>query len=131
MTTLIAVAALIGWAYAGFATGMWRGERQARIFIENYKAYGQSEPAAKAESWADETPESRVEDTIDKMESLMGQRVTSPGAENGRLEFDSETVEQGVEYLLAMAKEDGQQLSRKDAEEEVERMLNAEGPDML
>jgi hypothetical protein len=65
------------------------------------------------------------------MESLMGQRVTSPGSENGRLEFDEQTVEQGVEYLLAMAKEDGQQLSRKDALEEVERMLNAEGPEML
>jgi hypothetical protein len=47
------------------------------------------------------------------------------------LEFDEQTVEQGVEYLLAMAKEDGQQLSRKDALEEVERMLNAEGPEML
>ncbi len=125
----IAVIGLVGWAFAGLAFGMWRGERRARIFIENFQVYGQSNPLQKAVVWEDETPESRVEKTIDQLESIMGTRVGT--SDNGKVEYDKDTIENGIEYLLEMAKEDGHQLTKEQAREEVERMLNAEGPDML
>ena len=128
----IAAIGLVGWAFAGFATGMWRGERRARIFIENYRAYGQSEPSAKATAWMDEDAEDRVENTVKNLESLMGTRVMRSGpGENGRLEFDEDTIENGIAYLLETARESGEQLTREQAKDEVERMLTAEGPEML
>ena len=127
----IAIIGLVGWAVAGLATGLWRGESRARIFIENYRAYGQSEPSAKAVVWTDEDAEDRVEKEIDKLESLMGTRVTRSGPEdNGKLEFDEDTIENGIDYLLEVAKESGEQLSREQARDEVERMLAAEGGEM-
>jgi hypothetical protein len=129
--TWIAIIGLVGWAVAGLATGMWRGERRARIYIENFRTYGQSEPAAKATAWVEPDAEDRVEEEIDRMESLMGTRVTRSGPEdNGKLEFDEDTIENGIDYLLEVAKESGEQLSRAQAKDEVERMLSAEGPEM-
>jgi hypothetical protein len=128
----IAVIGLVGWAVAGFAIGMWRGERRARIFIENFQVYGQGNPLQKAVSWDDPTPEGRIEEEITKLESVMGTRVTRSGPEgNGKIEYDEETLENGIEYLLKAAEEDGVPLTKKQARDEVERMLNAEGPDML
>ena len=129
--TWIAIIGLVGWVIAGFAVGMWRGERRARIFIENFRAYGQSSPQ-RATAWTDEDAEDRVEETIDNLESIMGARVTRSGPEgNSKIEHDPETIENGIEYLLSMAKEEGAKLSRKDAKDEVERMLAAEGPEMI
>ncbi len=127
----VAVIGLVGWAVAGFAAGMWRGERRTRIFIENYRTYGTGEPSP-AVVWPDDDPETRIEKTIDKLESVMGVRVTRSGpGVNGRVEYDEDTIDNGIDYLLEMAKESGAQLSRDQAREEVERMLNAEGPDMI
>ena len=127
----IAIIGLAGWAFAGFATGMWRGERRARIFIENHHVYGQSEPAAKATAWVEPDAEDRVEEEIDRLESLMGTRVTRSGPEdNGKIEYDEDTIENGIDYLLEVARESGEQLSREQARDEVERMLAAEGPEM-
>ena len=111
--------------------GMWNGERRARIYIENFRNYGQSNPLQKAVVWTDEDAEDRVEQEIDRMESLMGTRVMRSGPEdNGKIEFDKDTIENGIEYLISMAKESGEQMSREQAKDEVERMLAAEGPDM-
>jgi len=129
--TWVGVFGLVGWLIAGFAVGMLNGERRARKFIENYRAYGQSEPSAKATSWVDPNAEDRIEEEIDKLQSLMGTRVTRSGPEdNGKLEFDEDTIENGVNYLLEVARESGEQLSKEQARDEVERMLAAEGPEM-
>lgn len=127
----IAIIGLVGWVIGGFALGMWNGERRARIYIENFRNYGQSNPLQKAVVWTDEDAEDRVEQEIDRMESLMGTRVMRSGPEdNGKIEFDKDTIENGIEYLISMAKESGEQMSREQAKDEVERMLAAEGPDM-
>ncbi len=129
--TWLAIIGLVGWAVAGFAIGMWNGERRARAYIENYRAYGQSKPLQKAVVWTDEDAEDRVEQEIDRMESIMGTRVTRSGPEdNGKIEFDEETIDNGVEYLLKVARESGEQLSKEQARDEVERMLTAEGPEI-
>ena len=125
-------AAFVGWVLAALATGMWLGERGKRLFIQNFQVYGQPNPLQKAVSWDDPTPEDRIEETITNLESVMGTRVTRSGPEdNGKIEYDEKTLENGIEYILKAAKEEGVQLSRDEARDEVERMLNAEGPDML
>ena len=130
--TWLAIIGLVGWVIADFAAGMWNGERRARIYIENFQVYGQPNPPQKAVSWDDPSPEGRIEDEITKLENVMGARVTRSGPEaNGKIEYDPETMENGIEYLLEIAKEDGVALTEKQARDEVERMLNAEGPDML
>ncbi len=129
--TWIAIIGLVGWVIGGFALGMWNGERRARIYIENFRAYGQSEPSAKATAWVDPNAEDRMEEEIDRLQSIMGTRVTRSGPEdNGKLEFDEDTIENGIDYLLEVAKESGEQLSREQARDEVERMLTAEGGEM-
>lgn len=130
--TWVTIIGLLGWAIAGFAVGMWNGERRARIYIQNFQTYGQQNPLQKAMSWDDPTPEDRIEDEIGKLENVMGARVTRSGPEdNGKIEYDAETLDNGIEYLLRAAKEDGVTLTEKQARDEVERMLNAEGPEML
>ncbi len=125
-------AAFVGWVLAALAAGMWLGERGKRLFIQNFQVYGQPNPLQKAVVWSDPEPEDRIEETVGELESIMGTRVTRSGPEdNGKIEYEPETLENGIDYLLAAAKEDGVQLSRKEAKEEVEKMLNAEGPDML
>jgi hypothetical protein len=125
-------AAFVGWVLAALAAGMWLGERGKRLFIQNIQVYGQPNPLQKAVVWEDPDPESRIEEEITKLESVMGTRVTRSGPEdNGKIEYDAETLENGIDYLLKAAKEDGVQLSEAQAREEVEKMLNAEGPDML
>lgn len=129
-------AAFVGWVLAALATGMWLGERGKRLFIQNFQVYGQPNPLQKAVVWSDPEPEDRLagdgEETVMELESIMGARVTRSGPEdNGKIEYEAETLENGIDYLLQAAKEDGVQLSRKEAKEEVEKMLNAEGPDML
>ena len=125
-------AAFVGWVLAALAAGMWLGERGKRLFIQNFQVYGQPNPLQKAVVWSDPEPEDRIEETVGELESIMGTRVTRSGPENnGKIEYEAETLENGIDYLLAAAKEDGVQLSRKEAKEEVEKMLNAEGPDML
>ncbi len=83
-------------------------------------------------TWPDDDPETRLNETIDALENVMGERVSRSGpGVDGKVEYNEDTIENGVNYLLEMAKESGAQLSRDQAREEVERMLNAEGPDML
>lgn len=129
-------AALVGWVLAALATGMWLGERGKRLFIQNFQVYGQPNPLQKAVVWSDPEPEDRLasddEEVVQTLESMMGTRVTRSGPEgNGKIEYDEGTLENGIEYLLKAAKEDGVTLTEAQAREEVERMLNAEGPDML
>ena len=121
--------AFVGWVGAAFAASGWMAERRTRIFVSNYRAYGAGEPV-KATSWPDDDPETRLNETIEEIGSIMGTRVRSGPGENGKVEYDADTVENGIDYLLQVAKEEGQQLSRDQAREEVEKMLNAEGPDM-
>ena len=129
--TWIGIFGLVGWVIAGFAVGMLNGERRARKEIENFRAYGQAEPSAKATSLVEPDAEDRIEEEIDKLQSIMGTRVTRSGPEdNGKLEFDEDTIENGVNYLLEVARESGEQLSKEQARDEVERMLAAEGPEM-
>ena len=124
--------ALVGWVLAALGLGMWLGERGKRLFIQNFQIYGQPNPTEKATSWDDPTPEDRVEEEITRLESVMGTRVTRSGPEaNGKIEYDPETLENGIDYLMQAAKEDGVTLTKEQAKDEVERMLNAEGPDML
>ncbi len=131
MIAWVTALAFVGWVGAAFAASGWMAERRTRIFVSNYKTYGAGEPVG-ATSWPDADPEARVEKTIDEISSIMGTRVTRSGPEdNGKVEYEADTVENGIDYLLEVAREEGQQLSRDQAREEVERMLNAEGPDML
>jgi len=131
MIAWVTALAFVGWVGAAFAASGWMAERRTRIFISNYRAYGAAEPV-RATSWPDVDPEARLDKTIDQLESVMGERVTrsGPGA-NGKVEYEQDTIEAGIDYLLEVAREEGHQLSRDEARDEVERMLNAEGPDML
>lgn len=131
MIAWVTALAFVGWVGAAFAASGWMAERRTRIFVSNYRAYGAGEPV-KATSWPDDDPETRINETIDALENVMGERVSRSGpGVNGRVEYNEDTIENGIDYLLDMAKESGAQLSREQAREEVERMLNAEGPDML
>ena len=131
MIAWVTALAFVGWVGAAFAASGWMAERRTRIFVSNYRAYGTGEPSP-AVVWPDDDPETRIEETIDKLESVMGERVTRSGpGVNGKAEYDEDTIENGIDYLLEVAKEEGAHLSRDQAREEVERMLNAEGPDML
>ncbi len=125
-------AAFVGWVIAALAIGLWLGERGRRVFIQNLQTYGHGNSLQKAAAWDDETAEDRVEKTATTLANIMGVRVTRSGPEaNGKIEHDPATIENGIEYLLSVAKAEGEQLSEEDARDEVERMLNAEGGDML
>jgi hypothetical protein len=130
MIAWVTALAFVGWVGAAFAASGWMAERRTRIFVSNYRAYGSGEPS-KATSWPDDDPETRLNETIDELSSIMGTRVRSGPGDNGKVEYEADTVENGIDYLLEVAREEGQQLSRDQAREEVEKMLNAEGPDML
>jgi hypothetical protein len=122
---------VLGWVLAALMVGLWLGERTSRLYLQNIQFYGQPNPLQTATAWSDETPEDRVEKTIDQIEDVMGTRVTRSGpGVDGKVEYDEDTIENGVEYLLSEAREHGEQLSREAATEEVERMLAAEGPNM-
>ena len=117
----------IGWALAGGGWAMWFGERRTRIFIENFKVYGTSNPLQKAVTWQEPEPEDRIEEAID---NLTNGKRRQRHPESERVEYEVETVETGIEWLLAEAKGRGEVLTREDAESEARRMLNADGPDM-
>ena len=121
------VIALAGYAWAGVFAALWFGERRARIFIENYKAFGTTNPLQKAAVWQDDGPEERIEQAIDHLTNGK-KRQRQPESE--KIEFDPETIENGIAWLQNEAKERGETLSKKDAEDEARRMLLAEGPEM-
>ena len=79
---------------------MWLGERGKRLFIQNFQVYGQPNPLQKAVVWSDPEPEDRLasddEETVLKLESIMGTRVTRSGPEgNGKIEYEQETADTG------------------------------------
>ena len=117
----------IGWFLAGIGWTMWFGERRTRIFVENYKAFGTTNPLQKAAIWEDEGPEERIEEAIDHLTNGK-KRQRQPESE--KMEFDPETIKNGVKWLQDEAKARGETLSKKDAEDEARRMLMAEGPEM-
>ena len=121
------VIALAGYAWAGIFLSLWYGERRTRIFIENYKTFGTTNPLQKAAIWEDEGPEERIEHAIDHLTNGK-KRQRQPESE--QMTFDPETIKNGVEWLRAEAKARGETLSKKDAEDEARRMLMAEGPEM-
>lgn len=120
--------AIIGWAAAIWMFGMWRGERRMRVFIQNYTTFGGT-PVKKARVFAQPDAEDAVEAAIDRIEGIAGtgekRRATPEDAK-----FTAETLDNGVQWLLAQAREAGQVLSVDQATEEALRMLNAEGTEM-
>ncbi len=122
---------VLGWILAALMLGLWLGERTSRLYLQNIQFHGQPNPLQAATAWDDETPEDRVEETINRIENVMGNRITRSGpGVDGKVEYDEDTIENGVEFLLSEAREHGEQLSREQAKDEVERMLSAEGPNM-
>jgi hypothetical protein len=122
---------VLGWVVAALMVGLWLGERTSRLYLQNIQFYGQPNPLQTATAWSEETPEDRIEDTMDRIQSAMGERVTRSGpGVDGKVEYDEDTVENGIDFLLSEARENGEHLSREQAADEVERMLAAEGPSM-
>ena len=114
-----------GWAIALVLLSLWWGERRSRIFIQNFTTFGGT-PLQKARVYDPPDEHSRLEDTIDRIQGIAGVKRTGPmdGA------YDKQTLENGVAYILEVARLNGEQVSEEQAREEAERMLSAEGPDM-
>lgn len=120
--------AVVGWAAAFFAISLWWGERRMRIFVQNYTTFGGT-PLKKAVVFEQPDAEDAIEAAIDRIEGIAGtgekRRATPEDAK-----FTAETLDNGVEWLMAQAREEGQILSVDQATEEALRMLNAEGTEM-
>lgn len=117
--------AITGWVVALLAVFQWFSERKLRIYIQNFTTFG-GIPLKKARVYDPPDEHSRLEDTIDRIQGIAGVKRTGPmdGA------YDKQTLENGVAYILEVARLNGEQVSEETAREEAERMLSAEGPDM-
>lgn len=120
--------AIVGWTAALFAISQWWAERRMRIFVQNYTTFGGT-PLKRAQVFEQPDPEDRVEEAIDRIQGIAGtgekRRATPEDAK-----FTAETLDNGVQWLMAQARESGQVLSVDQATEEALRMLNAEGTEM-
>lgn len=120
--------AIVGWAAAFFAISMWWSERRTRIFIHNYTTFGGT-PLKKAKVFEQPDAEDVLEETLDRIEGIANTKVArQPTAEDAK--FTAETLDNGVQWLMAQARESGTILSVEQATEEALRMLNAEGTEM-
>lgn len=118
--------AIVGWVVALFAVSQWLAERRMRIFVQNYTTFGGT-PLKKAQVFAQPDPEDRVEDAIDRIEGISGEKRRAAPED---AKFTAETLDNGVQWLMAQARESGSVLSVEDATKEAELMLNAEGTEM-
>ncbi len=118
--------AIIGWAVAVMMAGLWLSERRMRIFVQNYTTFGGT-PLKKAVVFSEPDAEDAIEDAIDRIEGIAGtkRRATPEDAK-----FSAETLQNGIDFLLHEARENGRQLSVEEATAEAELMLNAEGTEM-
>ena len=120
--------AIVGWAAAFFAISLWWGERRMRIFVQNYTTFGGT-PLKKAVVFAQPDAEDAIEDAIDRIEGIAGtsekRRATPEDAK-----FTAETLQNGIDWLIHEARENGQAITVDQATEEALRMLNAEGTEM-
>ena len=120
--------AIIGWALAVLMGGMWLGERRMRIFVQNYTTFGGT-PLKKAVVFREPDAEDAIEEAIDKIEGIAGTKVArQPTPQDAK--FSAETLQNGIDFLLHEARENGRQLSVEEATTEAELMLNAEGTEM-
>lgn len=120
--------AIVGWAAAFFAISLWWGERRMRIFVQNYTTFGGT-PLKKAKVFEEPDAEDAIEEAIDRIEGIAGTKVArQPTPEDAK--FTAETLDNGVQWLMAQARETGTVLSVDQATEEALRMLNAEGTEM-
>lgn len=117
--------AITGWVIALLAVFQWFNERRMRIFVQNFTAFGGVPGKARVYDPPDE--HSRLEETIDRIQGIAGVKRTGP-IDGG--DYEEQTIENGVAYILEVARLNGEQVSEEQAREEAERMLNAEGPDM-
>lgn len=124
------VIAFASWTFAGLMTGLWWGERGRRIYVENLQMYGTPNALKKAKVSHPADPEDRIEAAIDEVVSKNGTRIRIVRPEDSPPQFDPQTVQNGVEWLLAEARARGEQLSEEDAKDEVIRMLGAEGAEI-
>ena len=123
--TMIAIS---GWVVAVLMGALWLAERRIRIFVQNYTTFGGT-PIKKARVFAQPDAEDAVEEAIDRIQGIAGRKVArQPTAEDAK--FSAETLQNGIDYLLHEARENGRALTVGEATEEAERMLNAEGTEM-
>ncbi len=116
--------AIAGWVIALLAVFQWFNERRMRIFVQNFTAFGGVPQKARVYDPPDE--HTRLEETIDRIQGIAGVKRTDP-VDGG---YDEQTLENGIAYILEVARLNGEQVSIEQARDEAERMLNAEGPDM-
>lgn len=123
--TMVAIA---GWVVAVLMLALWLAERRIRIFVQNYTTFGGT-PIKKARVFAQPDAEDAVEEAIDRIEGIAGtnekRRATPEDAK-----FSAETLQNGIDYLLHEARENGRQITVGEATDEAMRMLNAEGTEM-
>jgi len=124
----LTMVAISGWVVAVLMGALWLAERRIRIFVQNYTTFGGT-PIKKARVFAQPDAEDAIEDAIDRIEGIAGtgekRRATPEDAK-----FTEETLQNGIEWLLHEAKENGRQLTVGEAADEAMRMLNAEGTEM-
>lgn len=120
--------AIAGWVLAVLMMGLWIGERRMRIFIQNYTTFGGT-PLKKAKIFQEPDAEDNLEAAIDRIEGIANTKVArQPTAEDAK--FSAETLQNGIDFLLHEARENGRALTVGEATDEAERMLNAEGTEM-
>ena len=120
--------AISGWAAALALLSLWWGERRTRIYIQNYTTFGGT-PLKKAKVFTPPDEEEELESALDKIEGIAGTKVgRQPTPEDAK--FTQDTLQNGIEWLMHEARENGRALSIAEATEEAERMLNAEGTEM-
>jgi hypothetical protein len=121
--------AIVGWIVAVLMMGLWLGERRMRIFVQNYTTFGGT-PLKKAVVFSQPDAEDAIEDAIDRIHGIAGTKKVArqPSAEDAK--FTQETLQNGIDWLIHEAKENGQALTYDQATEEALRMLNAEGTEM-
>ena len=120
--------AVAGWAVAVISFTLWLSERRVRIFIHNYTTFGGT-PMKRARLHEPQDAEDRLEETLDRIEGIAGTKDMRRAAPEDA-KFSEETLQNGIDWLLAQAQESGQALSVEQATEEALRMLNAEGTEM-
>lgn len=117
---------IIGWALAVFGISQWLVERRLRVFFQNQATFGGT-PLKKARVFAQPDAEDHLEETIDRIQGIAGEkrRATPEDAK-----FTAETLQNGIDWLLQEAQDNGRSLSVGEAADEAMRMLNAEGTEM-
>lgn len=118
--------AIAGWVVALLAIFQWFNERRMRIFVQNFNTFG-GVPLNKARVYDPPDEHDRLEKTLDRIQGIAGVKEGGPMGEG---QYDEDTIQNGIAYILEVAKAEGMQVSLEQAREEAERMLNAEGPDM-